>query len=89
MSPALRHGDLIISIKATPRSLKPGRIFVVDHADLGVIVKRLVAERNGRFIFRGDHDSSTPEAVIAPVEAARIRARAVLAIRRGGVRWLR
>jgi len=70
MSPVLSDGDYVITKK--PRSLQPGFIYVINHSDLGRIVKRLHSVKDTTYTFRGDNASSTPEAVIAPVSAERI-----------------
>ena len=78
MSPALEDGDYVLVKK--PRSMRPGFIYVINHIDLGMIIKRLNAEKDGRFIFSGDNPASTPDAVIAPVERDRITGRAYFRI---------
>jgi len=78
MSPALNDGDYILTIK--PWSVRPGFIYVVNHSDLGRIVKRLDRIENGRYYFSGDNPKSTPGAVIGPVTRARIIGRMLLKI---------
>jgi len=52
MSPALIDGDYVITKK--PRSFQPGFIYVIDHIDLGRIIKRLVDVRDkGLLCFAG------------------------------------
>lgn len=85
MSPTLSDGDYILTCK--PRPLKPGLIYVIDHSDLGRIVKRLTDMENGRFIFEGDNKAaSTPSALIATVPQERITRRACLAITKTGIK---
>jgi len=67
--PTLADGDFIL-VKNKPRQIMPGLVYVVDHSDLGRIVKRLTEQRGERFTFSGDnHHMSVPDAVIAPVTA--------------------
>ncbi len=86
MSPTLSGGDYIVTIK--PRLLQPGFIYVVNHSDLGQIVKRLERIEDGRYYFAGDNPNSTPGAIIGPVQRERIAGYAVLAISNFGVKKL-
>lgn len=81
MAPTLLDGDIVLTLKARQK-LKPGAIYVIDHSDLGLIIKRLSAARGKRFVFTGDNPDSTPSAVIAPVERARIKERAIFCFRK-------
>ncbi len=83
MSPTLEDGDYVLIKK--PRSYRPGYIYVVNHTDLGRIIKRLKSVENDRFIFKGDNQSSTPEAVIAPVSKDRVSGQAWLRISKSGL----
>lgn len=85
MSPTLNDGDIVLT--KTPRSLRPGRLYIVQHSDLGRIVKRLDAEIEGRYNFIGDNPASTPSAIIAPVEASRITGEVIAAFGRSGLRF--
>ena len=84
MSPALRDGDYIVTKK--PRSYRPGFIYVINHSDLGQIVKRLSAVEKDRYLFKGDNQASTPSSIIAPVSADRIIGRALWVIGPSGIR---
>jgi len=86
MSPTLNDGDYVFTIK--PRSFRPGFIYVVVHTDLGRIIKRLERRQNDKYYFAGDNSNSTPSAVIGPVSARRITARAMFKISKHGVRRL-
>ena len=86
MSPTLEHGDYILSIK--PRPLRAGFLYVVNHIDLGQIIKRLQRIENNHYYFIGDGEKSTPPALIAPVKRERILARAVLRIGKTGINRL-
>ncbi|MCF6221898.1 MAG: hypothetical protein L3J65_12370 [Robiginitomaculum sp.] len=86
MSPTLSGGDYIVTIK--PRLLQSGFIYVVNHSDLGQIVKRLERIEDGRYYFAGDNPKSTPDAVIGPVPRERIAGYAILAISNLGVKKL-
>jgi len=78
MSPALNNGDYILTIK--PRSVRPGFVYVINHADLGRIVKRLERIEDDLYYFKGDNPKSTPGAVIGPVTRGRIIGRMILKI---------
>jgi len=84
MSPALVNGDYAVIKK--PRAFSPGRIYVVQHSDLGLIVKRLKCIENSRYIFEGDNTASTPSSLIAPVEAERIKGQVIFVIGKSGLR---
>ena len=84
MSPVLEDGDYVLIRR--PRKFSLGRIYVVQHSDLGLIVKRLKAEENGRYIFEGDNPASTPSRLIAPVDPKRIRGQVVLVVGPKGIR---
>jgi len=92
MSPTLSGGDYVLTIK--PRSLRAGFIYVIEHGDLGRIIKRLEhietreTGETGRYYFKGDNPKSTPGAVIGPVAAPRIVARAILKISKYGMKKL-
>ncbi len=66
MEPAYQDGTIVLVIK--PRTLRAGLVYIVDHPDLGRIVKRLKAIDKGRYFFAGDNRASTPEALISPVK---------------------
>ncbi len=87
MSPTLKDGDYVVTNK--PRSIRPGFIYVIDHIDLGRIIKRLNRVENGRYHFVGDGELSVPEAIIAPVSKERIKAEARWAIGPQGFRRLK
>lgn len=86
MAPALSDGDFVVTIK--PRSFRPGYIYVVNHSDLGRIIKRLDRLENDRLIFSGDNKASTPSSIIAPVEKDRVDGRAVIAVKKSGLKRL-
>lgn len=86
MSPALSDGDYVFTIK--PRRLAPGFIYIINHSDLGRIIKRLDRIEDGRMIVSGDNPGSTPSSVMAPVDPQRVTGRAVLAITKSGLRRL-
>ena len=85
MSPALEDGDLIIAIQTQPRTLRAGLIYVIEHSDLGRIIKRLGAPSGEGFMLIGDNPASTPSAVIGPVEPARITRRAIMRVSPKGI----
>ena len=75
MSPTLEDGDYVLTIK--PRSIRPGLIYVINHSDLGRIVKRCSGQDGNRYTFSGDNPASS-DSIIGRVEPARIVGRAFL-----------
>ena len=53
MSPTLNDGEILLSKR--PHLIKVGFIYVINHTDLGVIVKRLKGQKNNKYFFEGDH----------------------------------
>jgi len=87
MSPALFDGDIVITIK--PRVVHAGLIYVIDHPDLGQIIKRVESfDARGRAALRGDNSASTPAALMGTVAPSRIKRRALFAIGQGRFRKL-
>lgn len=86
MSPVLNNGDYVVTKK--PRSIRPGFIYVIDHSDLGQIVKRLDRIDDDRFYFSGDNAASVPSSIIAPVTRDRITAEARYVIGPSGIKRL-
>lgn len=88
MSPALNAGDYIICKNIKPRSIRPGLIYVVNHSDLGRIVKRIQCARKSAFMLCGDNSNSTPSEVMGPVTPERIVKRALFSITKSGFKKL-
>lgn len=88
MSPVLADGDYIFTIKAKPRSLRPGFIYVINHSDLGIIVKRLKRLKNDMCIFCGDNQNSTPSSILGPVAKSRVTGKAIFALTKSGLKRL-
>lgn len=84
MSPTLQNGDYVITKK--PRQLQVGLIYVINHSDLGRIVKRLGDTKHDRCYFIGDNPSSTPSTVIGAVESSRVIGQVILAVGKSGTR---
>jgi len=85
MSPALNDGDYVLTKK--PRQLRAGLIYVVNHSDLGRIIKRLESTKHDRCFFLGDNPkTSTPSAIIGAVEKSRVTAQVILVIGKAGLR---
>ena len=84
MSPVLSDGDYVLTKK--PRRLTPGLIYVIDHSDLGRIIKRLGSTKHDRCFFLGDNPASTPSAVIGAVEKSRVVGQVILVIGKSGIR---
>lgn len=83
MSPTLEDGDYVLTIK--PRSIRPGLIYVINHSDLGRIVKRCSGQDGDRYTFSGDNPASS-DSIIGRVDPARIVGRALLRIHQGRIR---
>ena len=87
MSPTLFDGDILITTK--PRALRTGLIYVINHSDLGRVVKRIDGfDERGRAELSGDNPASTPSAVMGTVEPSRIVGQARFVFGRSGVRKL-
>ena len=80
MAPTLRAGEIVLTVKTKPAALRSGLIYVIDHSDLGKVIKRLGAFEHGRYRVIGDNPASTPSAVMGTIEPERITRRAVLVI---------
>lgn len=71
MSPTLEDGDYVITKK--PRLYQAGLIYVINHIDLGRIIKRLQSTKHDRCYFIGDNPkASTPSSLIGAVERERV-----------------
>ena len=85
MAPALQDGDYVLSIPA--RKYIAGRVYLIDHSDLGLIIKRL--EREGpdqRLIFAGDNPVSNSGDILGRIDKARVKSRALLKLSRKGLK---
>lgn len=84
MSPWARSGDYLVLGRFLPRHAEPGRVVVVAHADLGIIVKRIVAvSANGGMRLAGDAAASTSPDTIGLVHGEQVIGRVLLRIRAG------
>lgn len=88
MSPTLQDGDILLTKKTKPRSIRPGFIYVINHGDLGQIVKRLGEPVSGRYPLMGDNPKSTSPDLMGTVTADRITRRALWAITPKGIKRL-
>ena len=88
MSPALHDGDVIICKTVKPAALRCGFIYVINHSDLGRIVKRLGEKRGERYGLNGDNPKSTPSSVLGTVEPQRITHCALFVIRGWSIKRL-
>jgi len=71
MSPTLKDGDYVITNK--PRLYQAGLIYVINHIDLGRIIKRLHDTKHDKCFFIGDNPkASTPTSLIGAVDKTRI-----------------
>ena len=87
MSPTLEDGDYVLIRKPRrQRKLTLGLIYVINHSELGRIIKRLGDMKHDRCFFIGDNPSSTPSTVIGAVESSRVIGQVILAIGKSGTR---
>ncbi len=87
MSPTLEDGDYVVTKKPRRQSnLTPGLIYVINHGELGRIIKRLGDTKHDRCYFIGDNPSSTPSTIIGAVERKRVVGQLVLVIGKSGLR---
>ena len=87
MAPTLLDGDYVLTKSASTYDV--GRIYLIDHSDLGLIIKRLEREApDGRLIFAGDNPVSNSGNILGTIEKARVRTRAFLKISRKGIKRL-
>ena len=84
MAPTLLDGDYVLTKSASTYDV--GRIYLIDHSDLGLIIKRLEREApDGRLIFAGDNPVSNSGNILGTIEKARVKTRAFLKISRTGL----
>ena len=87
MAPTLQDGDYVLTRPV--RTYDVGRVFIIDHSDLGLIIKRLEREApDGRLIFAGDNPVSNSGNILGTIEKARVKTRAFLKISRKGIKRL-
>ncbi|MEP3892034.1 MAG: nickel-type superoxide dismutase maturation protease [Hellea sp.] len=85
MSPTLNDGDYVITKK--PRLYQAGLIYVINHIDLGRIIKRLQSTKHDRCYFIGDNPkASTPSSLIGAVERERVIGQVIYVIGPKGLR---
>lgn len=85
MSPTLEDGDYVITKK--PRLFQAGLLYVINHSDLGHIIKRLQDTKHHKCFFIGDNPkASTPSSLIGAVEKDRVVGHVILVIGPKGLR---
>ena len=85
MSPTLKNGDYVLIKK--PRLLQAGLIYVINHSDLGRIIKRLQDTKHDKCFFIGDNPkASTPASLIGAVDKERVDGQVIWVIGPKGVR---
>jgi len=85
MSPTLEDGDYVITKK--PRLYQAGLIYVINHSDLGRIIKRLEGTKDERYLFTGDNTkTSTPANLMSTIEQDRIIGQVICVIGPKGIR---
>jgi len=91
MSPTLEHGDFVVALGSPiARRCQPGDIVLVDHATLGLIVKRVARVDGDGVELEGDNAASCSREALGRVPRRAILGRALLRIAPGpfGARWL-
>lgn len=87
MSPTLEDGDYVLVKKPRrQRKLTLGLIYVINHSELGRIIKRLGDMKHDRCFFIGDNPSSTPSTIIGAVERSRVTGQVIFVIGKTGLR---
>jgi len=87
MAPTLCDGDYVITFKL--RLPKIGKIYIINHSDLGRIIKRLKdVDGDGRLIFAGDNPVSNSGDILGRIKKERIIARAFVKITKSSIGWL-
>ena len=82
MAPTLQDGDYVVTWPA--RTYVVGRVYLINHSDLGLIIKRLERETSdGRLIFAGDNPVSNSGDILGRIKKTRVRSRALLKISSG------
>jgi len=85
MSPTLEDGDYVLTKK--PRLYRAGLIYVINHSELGRIIKRLQDTKHNKCLFIGDNSkASTPSSLIGAVEKDRVVGQVILIIGPKGLR---
>ena len=80
-------GDYVLIRKPRrQRKLTLGLIYVINHSELGRIIKRLGDMKHDRCFFIGDNPSSTPSTVIGAVESSRVIGQVIWVIGKSGTR---
>ncbi len=89
MAPVLKDGDYVLAFTGfiwPALRFIPGRVYLINHPDLGLLIKRLSRETpQGRLIFAGDNPASNSGHILGDIEKARVTARALLKIHKKGL----
>jgi hypothetical protein len=92
MAPTLSDGDYVVALSDDVCAQPPGigSVVIVNHAELGVLVKRILAVDDlGRFAIGGDNPMSLPRDSLGHIEAHQVVGRVFLSIpRKGFPRWV-
>ncbi|MBC6403495.1 MAG: S24/S26 family peptidase [Hyphomonadaceae bacterium] len=86
MSPTLEDGDYVLTVRS--RRIRKGLVYIINHIDQGMIIKRCVGQSGDNYMFVGDGVQTIPEKLIGFVEAHRVAGRAILRIGRHHVNRL-
>ncbi|HTV22541.1 MAG TPA: S24/S26 family peptidase [Polyangiaceae bacterium] len=83
MSPTLENGDFVVALGAPlARQHRAGDVVIVDHARLGLIVKRIAElDPSGNWVqLEGDSAASTTREALGRVPCHHVKGRAILRI---------
>lgn len=89
MSPTLHNGDYIFIKTRKPRTLRAELIYVINHTDLGRIIKRLDhCDKKELYDFKGDNPASVPQVLTRSIPKDHIIGQALWAITKTGIKRL-
>ena len=82
MNPWAQSGDYLLLGRFYPRHARPGRVVVVEHAEFGTIVKRILdVTADGSLRLTGDASVSSSVKAIGDVPIERVIGRVLLRVR--------
>ncbi len=81
MEPTLSDGDYVVAVTRWWRP-REGKLAVVNHRDLGILVKRVLLRSEEGYWLTSDHERGTDSATIGEVPKRQMIGEVLLAIRR-------
>ena len=87
MAPTLQSGDYVISRKT--RRVTPHKIYIINHSELGTIIKRLQhVDDDGQLIFQSDNKAGNSGHILGRIKKAQVKSYAFLRISNKGINRL-